>query len=73
MSSSQETLDIEHKHLIEVLQVNDFPLWAIKKGQNSVTVSTDQTEANAQKNQKFKGYTVVSWRKIVVTMIFLLP
>ncbi len=61
VSGSQENLDLEHKHLSEVLRVNDFPPWAIKRGQSSVVTQPVQITPNNPQRKEFKGYTVVPY------------
>ena len=61
MSSTQDLLDIECKHLTEVLKVNDFPQWAITQGQKTIQKQSETDKDQNKPKSDFKGYTVVPY------------
>ncbi len=61
VSSTQDLLDIECKHLTEVLKVNDFPQWAITQGQKTIQKQSETDKDQNKPKSDFKGYTVVPY------------
>ncbi len=60
--STQDILHDEQKHLHDVLRINDYPEWAIHRGQRQLN-NDKLTNNNNTDKKDYKGYVVVPYVK----------